>query len=64
MEGSHVEIGGEIAKKFRESDLIVNAIWRIMVTASLRVLKLFWYLPLTQYLLPVRVQDAKLWKAT
>ena len=26
MEGSHVEIGGEIAKKFRESDLIVNAI--------------------------------------
>lgn len=30
MEGSHVEIGGEIAKKFRESDLIVNAIWRIM----------------------------------
>ena len=22
----HVEIGGEIAKKFRESDLIVNAI--------------------------------------
>ena len=64
MEGSHVEIGGEIAKKFRESDLIVNAFWRIMVTASLRVLKLFWYLPLTQYLLPVRVQDAKLWKAT
>lgn len=34
------------------------------MTASLRVLKLFWYLPLTQYLLPVRVQDAKLWKAT
>ena len=26
MEGSHVEIGGEIAKKFRESDLIINAI--------------------------------------
>lgn len=26
MEGSHVEIGGEIAKKFRESDTIVNAI--------------------------------------
>lgn len=26
MEGSHVEIGGDIAKKYRESDLIVNAI--------------------------------------
>lgn len=26
MEGSHVEIGGEIAKKFRESELVLNAI--------------------------------------
>ena len=26
MEGSHVEIGGEIAKKFRESELVTNAI--------------------------------------
>ncbi len=26
MEGSHVEIGGEIVKKFRESELIVNAV--------------------------------------
>ncbi len=26
MEGSHVEIGGEIAKKFRESELIINSI--------------------------------------
>lgn len=26
MEGSHVEIGGEIAKKFRESELVINSI--------------------------------------
>ncbi|MEG0832264.1 MAG: HDIG domain-containing protein, partial [Acidaminococcaceae bacterium] len=26
MEGSHVEIGGDIAKKYRESDLIINSI--------------------------------------
>ena len=26
MEGSHVEIGGEIAKKFRESELVINAV--------------------------------------
>jgi len=26
MEGTHVEIGGEIAKKYRESDLVINTI--------------------------------------
>jgi ribonuclease Y len=26
MDGSHVEIGGEIAKKFRESELVINSI--------------------------------------
>ena len=30
MEGSHVEIGMEIAKKYRESELVLNAIMPIM----------------------------------
>ena len=42
MEGSHVEIGMEIAKKYRESELVLNAIMAHHGDVELRVLKQFW----------------------
>ena len=63
MEGSHVEIGMEIAKKYRESELVLNAIMAHHGDVEPKSVEAVLVLQLMLFLPQDLARDAKHWKA-
>jgi hypothetical protein len=64
MEGSHIQLGADIARKYKESPEIVNATWHIMAMWNLKPPLRCWSPHRMLFQRPVRERGVKMSRPT